>query len=552
MQQTMALTGRPVTMASRGMVAAPHYLAAEAGVWALQQGGNAVDAAVAANLVLAVVYPHMAGLGGDAFLMVWHPGREEPICLNGSGHSGYGATVQFYRDRGHDRVPARGVLAANTVPGAVAAWGDAHARWGALPWEQLFEPASHYAQSGFAVTANLAAWLARSRAVLERNDGAAAIYLQGGQPYAEGQVLVQRDLAEALETLADDGPAAFYTGDLAEEMVDYLEGHGGLLGEQDFADHHSDWVDPLRTAYRGRTVYELPPNTQGVSALLILNLLGGYDVEAMGSSTPQYIHTLVEAAKVALADLDGRIADPSYAALPLERLLAPEYAGQRRALILPERARPLAEYAAEALLQPELCPRTPEPTSATAYIAAADAGGLAVSLVQSLHAEFGSGVVAGRTGVLLHNSGATFDLQPESANRLEPHKRPFQAPIPGLACAGGRPWLLFGASGGLGAPQTHAALLTRMIDLGYNVQQAIEAPRWLYGRAAEAEPEALYAEGRLPDAVLRPLQEMGHEVKVVGDWSDLMGQAQGIVLDAEHGVYHGGADPRGDGQAIGW
>jgi len=539
-------------MASRGMVAAPHYLAAEAGVWALQQGGNAVDAAVAANVVLSVIYPHMAGLGGDALFMLWHPGRRQPICLNGSGHAGYQATIQFYRDRGHEDVPPRGPLAANTVPGAVAAWGDVHTRWGALPWEQLFEPAIHYAERGFPVTANLACWLEREQKILDRYSASRGIFLRDGQPCREGQVLVQKDLAQTLRAVADDGPQAFYTGELGEAIVAYLEEHGAPLTRQDLRDHHSDWLDPLSVTYRGRTVYEFPPSSQGVAALLSLNLLEGYDLTAMGDNSAPYYHTMVEVVKAALADLDAQIADPNYVALPLRELLAPEYAARRRGLILPGQARAPADYASGILLQKELCPPAPAATRATAYIAAADAEGLTVSLIQSLHSEFGSAVVAGGTGVLLQNSGASFTLGPDDPNRLQPHKRPFQRLMPGLVFEGERPWLIFGASGGEGEPQTHAALITRTVDFGYNVQQAIEAPRWLFGRTWGAETEALNIEGRVPDSVLRQLRELGHEVRVMSDWSDLMGQAQGIIVDAERRVFHGGADPRGDGQAIGW
>ena len=550
MQRMLMPTGRPVTMASRGVVAAPHYLAAEAGVWALQQGGTAVDAAVAANAVLAVVYPHMAGLGGDALLMVWHPGRRRPICLNGSGHSGYEATIEFYHDRGHGAIPTRGPLAANTVPAAVAAWADAHARWGELPWRQLFEPAIHYAGSGFPVSANLAEWLERDQKILERYDPTRQIFLRDGQPYRQSEILVQRDLARTLRALADDGPATFYTGELAGAIVAHLEAHGAPLARRDLEDHHSDWVDPLSTTYRGRTVYEFPPNSQGLVALLILNLLERHDVGAMGDNNAQYYHYLVEAAKAALAEVDGRIADPNYAPLPLEQLLSLEYAGRRSDLILPNRARSLPEYAPGAPRREEVCP--PAPRGATAYIAAVDAEGLTVSLIQSLHSEFGSAVVAGDTGVLLQNSGASFTLGLEDANRLQPHKRPSQPLMPALVFEGERPWLALGASGGEGEPQTHAALITRLVDFGYNIQQAIEAPRWLYGCTRGVEAPDLNIEGRVPDSVLRKLREMGHEVRVRGDWSDLVGQAQGVMVDWERGVLYGGADPRGDGQAIGW
>ncbi len=551
MQETAIQTGRPVTLAARGIVAAPHYLAAEAGVWALQQGGNAVDAAVASGAVLCVVEPHTAGLGGDAAFMVWRPGRGQPICLNGSGASGQRASIQFYRDRGHDAIPPRGLHAANTVPGAVAAWGDVHARWGALTWERLFEPAIHYAENGFPVSAHLARWLAHDRPLLERNEGAAAIFLHDGRPYAEGETLAQRHLARSLDNLAEDGPAALYSGDLAAAIGDYLEPRGALLTRDDLAEHHSGWADPLSSAYRGHTLYELPPNALGAAANLAMNLLDGWDVAAMGDQGALYYHIMAEVAKITMVDVDERLADPAFASAPLGHLLAREHAERRRALVEVGRARPPADYAAALPLDAEVCPPAPL-LPATAAVAAVDAGGLAVALVQSLHTAFGSGVVAGDTGILLHNGGAAFRLDETSPNRLEPHKRPLTTLLPAMLFDGGQPWLVFGTTGGKAQPQFHASLLTRLVDLGCNVQQAIEAPRWRLGLEAGEGMGTLCIEGRVPDSVLRQLREMGHDVKVVDDWSEMMGQAQVVVVDRERGILAGGADPRGDGQASGW
>ena len=547
MQEAPILTGRPVTMASRGIVSAPHYLAAEAGVWALQQGGNAVDAAVAAAAVLCVVEPPMAGLGGDAFLMVWQPGHGQPICLNGSGASAERATIQFYRDRGHDAVPAHGLLAAATVPGAVAAWGDAHSRWGALPWEQLFEPAIHYAENGFPVSAHLARKLKEHRALLERSEGAAALFLQGGQPYAEGETLVQRDLARSLQSLSSDGPEAMYTGDLAAAIVDGLQSRGGILSFEDLADHHSDWVAPLSGSYRAHTLYELPPNSLGAAALLTMNVLEGWDIAALGDQSAAYYHRMAEAAKLALADVNERLADPGFVATPLREMLSPAYAQHRRALVAGH-ARPIREYVSE--LPTQACRPAPLPVTATAAIAAADSSGLAVALVQSLYGELGSGVVVGDTGILLHNSAASFSLDPASPNRLEPQKRPIEALMPAMVFEGERPWLIFASAAGGAEAQAHAALLTRLIDLNHTVQQAIEAPRWRFEPGGEMG--TLSIEGRVPDSVLRGLRELGHDLRVVGDWSETMGQVQAVVLDHEHAMLGGGADPRGDGQAIGW
>ncbi len=554
MQSTLPATptGRPLTMATRAMVAAPHYLAAEAGIWALQQGGNAIDGAVAAGLALSVVGPHMACLGGDALFMLWTPGHERPICLNGSGYSGYQATIEGYRDRGHEAIPLRGVLAANTVPGAVAAWGDVHARWGALPWDQLLEPAIGLAERGFPVSARLAAALARHRSALEHYDTTRAVFFPGGRPLAEGDVLVQSDLAQTLRTLADDGPEAFYQGDLAGELVSFVEGRGGLLTQEDLEDHHSDWAGALGSAYRGHTLFEFPPNSEGVAALFTLSLLAGLDVRSMGDGTARYYHVLAEAGKVTVADLAGRIGDLNHVPLPLDELLSEAYVAKRRELIRPEHARTLAEYAMGALLLGQPCPAVPAAGQATGYIAATDESGLTVSLIQSLHAEFGAGVVAGRTGVLLNNAGASFSLNEEHPNHLAPHKRPALPLMPAMLFAGGRPWLAFGASGGENEAQVQAALVTRVVDFGYNIQQAIEAPRWLLLPGSDTQPSTLHIEGQVSDAVLRQLREMGHDVTVAEDWCDRVGQAQAIAIDPVRGVFCGGADPRGDGAAIGW
>jgi len=546
-----AATGRPVTMAPRGLVAAPHYLASAAGIWALQQGGNAADAAVASATVLAVVYPHMAGLGGDAMAMVWEPGAGRPLCLNGSGRAGAQATAAYYRDRGHDTVPARGPLAVNTVPGAVAAWADLHRRWGALPWEQVLEPALHYAEEGFGVGANLARWVVREQPALERHDATRAVFAPGGRPWREGERLVQADLAQTLQVLAEEGAVAFYEGSLAEALVGDLNEHGGLLTREDLAEHHSDWVDPLETTYRGRMVFEMPPNTPGVEALLMLNLLGGYDLHTQATDGATYYHLMAEAARVAEADLRGQIGDANYVALPLGELLSPDYAARRRAAIQLQHARPAAAYGEDTLLPEAACPQGP-PAEATAGLVAADGSGLTISLVQSLHHPFGSGFVAAGTGVLLHNAGASFALDPQAPNRLEPARRPFQALLPAMVGVEGRLWLALAASGGEGAPQTHVALLTRLLDQNENLQAAVEAPRWLWERAEGNGADTLCVEGRLPDSVLRSLRELGHEVKVAGDWSDRMGQVQAIAIDGEQALLHGAADPRGDGQAIGW
>lgn len=531
-------TGRPTTFATRGLVASPNHLASQAGLRILQEGGNALDAAVAASAALAVVYPHMAGLGGDLFALVYEARSDCVYALNASGRAAQRATIDFYRARGHAQIPARGPLSALTVPGAVDGWCVLLERFGRRGLDHVLQPAIEYAEEGCPVTGSLARWLERDRELLAADRRSAAVFLQrSGAPLRLGDRLVQPQLARSLRALAAGGREVFYRGALAEEMAAALAEAGSPLGLEDFAAHRSDWQEPISTTYRGHTVYQLGPNTQGFVALEMLNTLEGWDLEALGEGSVGYYHLAVEAARLALLDRDRYLTDPAFAEIPLERLLAKGYAAELRERIDLARAGGAPNVA---------------PGGDTVYLAAADREGNLVSLIQSLYWDFGSGFVAGDTGVLLQNRGSFFALDPDHPNRLEPGKRTAHTLIPALLGSGGRPWLAYGTMGGEGQPQTQTAIVTRVIDFGFDLQAAIEAPRWLLGRTWGVPSSALHLEAGVPGAVIEALRALGHAVAVRPLWDEHFGHAQAVGIDWARGVLQGAADPRGDGAAVGF
>jgi len=548
---TVYPTGRPPTMAPRGVVATPHYLASEAGAAVLRRGGTAIDAAVAAAAVLSVVYPHMCSIGGDNFWLIWDARERALKGLNGSGRAGARCTIDFYREHGaQEAIPSRGYLAANTVPGAVDGWAAAyeHSRrsmGSPLAWSDLLQDATRYAERGYPVTPSQETWTVRNLDTvggpargLQRFEGFRRTYLaDGARPYRAGEVMRQRDLARTLTTIAAEGGRAFYEGDIARRIAACLGAGGGVLTEGDFAGHRSDWVEPLTVTYRSAVAASLPPNTQGIAALSILNVLDHLDVPSLGDGTADYVHAVVEATKLAFTDRDRWVTDPAFLRPPTDSLLARDYGAARARLIDMGRA---GRYVPGSS------------AGDTVFLAAVDEARNAVALIQSIYHDFGSGIVAGDTGVLLQNRGTFFSLDPQHPNRLEPRKRTFHTLIPSMLLRGGRPFMVYGTMGGEGQPQTQAALVTRVVDFGMNVQQAIEAPRWLYGRTWGEATGALLLEGRFAPAVADDLARRGHEVRRLADWADTMGHAQAVIIDPEGGVLWAGADPRGDGAAIGF
>jgi len=538
-------TGRPVIMGVNGAVSSPHYLASQAGLDVLKKGGHAADAVIAMNATLCVVYNHMAGLGGDMFCQVWDSKSQETAALNGSGRSGQNVIIDFYKSKGMDIIPQRGPLAANTVPGAVDAWAKLHERYGRLDWRELFDPAIQYADEGFPISRKFSNYIINYASTLQRFPETARTFLPGGFAPEAGQVFRQPDLANSLLIVAEKGAEDFYRGELADRIVRSLQSAGGLITGEDFAEHRSDWVEPVRTDYRGITVTELPPNTQGIATLMMLNLIEQYNLNDIGDNTADYYHLMTEAVKVAFSDRDQWVTDPDFIDIPLDRLVSKDYAGERRRMIDMAHAKPEDEMGPGQ-------PRLAADGGDTTYMCAVDSDGNACSLIQSVYHEFGSAFMPEGTGILLQNRGSFFKLDPDHPNRLEPRKRTFHTIIPAMALKDSRPFMTFGTMGGEGQPQTQAAILIRVVDFGYDIQQAIEAPRWLYGRTWGEESKTLKLEGRVPDAVATDLKRRGHDVELMEDWSQKMGHAQGIIVDQETGTLKAGADPRGDGIALAW
>ncbi len=544
-------TGRPPTRSERGMVATSHYLASAAGLHALRRGGSAVDAAIAANAVLCVVYPHMAGLGGDGFWLIYAPGGGGVTALNASGPAAARATRDFYRDQGHEEeIPSRGPVAALTVPGAVDGWREAHERHGKLDWAALFEDAILYAREGVAVPRSVAEWIVEDEEDFREHESTGRVFMPEDHRLREGERMIIPGLAATFELIAREGPrAGFYEGSVAERICADLGERGSPLRPEDFAEFRAEWVDPISTDYRGHTAYEFPPNTQGFAALQILNLIEGFDVEGWGDGTADYYHHMAEAVKLAFADRDAWLTDPAFVDIPVDRLTSKAYADERRGMIDPERA--MVMEAVEPGIPFGGSSDRRSPGGDTCYFSVVDDDGLCVSVIQSIYHDFGTAEIGGDTGVILQNRGAFFSLDDEHPNRLEPGKRTFHTLIPAMLLKDGKPHLVYGTMGGEGQPQTHAALVTRLVDFGYDVQQAIEAPRWLMGRTWGVESQDLSLEGRIPDPVMVELERRGQPVKPLPDWDDNMGHAQAIRLDPE-GFLEGGADPRGDGAALGY
>ncbi|MFF2481188.1 gamma-glutamyltransferase [Paenibacillus sp. NPDC058071] len=524
---------KPV-MGTKAMVVSPHYLASAAGARILERGGNAFDAAVAVSACLAVVYPHMTGLGGDSFWLSFHSEDGEVRAYNASGRSGSGASIDRYS--GEAAIPTRGPRSAITVPGMVDGWCEVQGRYGRLPFAEVLQPAIEYATEGFPMSPDQQANTEAQQKVLEAEPLTAAVYLPGGRVAMAGERFVQADLAESMKLLAERGRDAFYKGSIAEEIVRYLQANGGLLTERDFAEHRGEWVKPLNSTYRGYDVFQVPPNSQGFVALMALNILENFDLKAMGHGSYSYYHTMIEALKLGFRDRNRYLTDPGFADIPLDRLLSREYAAELASSIDTGSASDLDSRPVG---------------SDTAYAAVVDADGNSVSFIQSLYFEFGSGVVAGKTGILLQNRGSFFSLDPNHVNSLQPNKRTFHTLMPAMALKGGRPTHLFGTQGGEGQPQTQIALLTRMIDFGMNPQQAVDEPRWVWGRTWGAPTQELKIEGRLSEETAERLGEAGHLVRKLGDWEGIMGHAHAIAI-SEDGILSGGTDPRCDGAAIGW
>jgi gamma-glutamyltranspeptidase/glutathione hydrolase len=509
--------------------ACPHWAATEVGEDVLRRGGNALDACVAMNAMLAVVYPHMCGLGGDMFLLYHEGVTGEMHCLNATGRSPSAATIAAVRERGLEAMPARGALSVN-VPGAVSGWEEALARFGSRTLGELLEPAIGTASSGFEVTARLEHWIGECATDLRADPVLRRLFFDAdGAPLSAGARLRLPQLADTLGLLAREGAAAFYTGDIAAEIERACLSAGGLLTAADLAAHRNTWPEPAHVPYRGLDLYTTPPNSQGITALEMLNILdcesGTHDLEI---ETTEWVARFVRAKHAAFADRNRYVTDPAFADVPVRRLTSVEHAARRLADPgIEEEAYPVA--------------------GDTVYLCATDDDGNACSLIQSIYYPFGAGVVAGDTGIILHNRGHYFSLDPGHVNRLEPSKRTLHTLMASMALREGRPWLVFGTMGADGQPQFTVQVLERVLR-GADPQAAVDAPRVLSGRfALEDDIERLVIEESFDAAAVQGLRERGHDVLVVPALHQRMGHSHAILIDGE-GVAHAGADPRSDGR----
>jgi gamma-glutamyltranspeptidase / glutathione hydrolase len=519
-------------MGRRGMVASPHYLATGAGLRTLRHGGSAVDAAIATNAVLAVVTPYMCGIGGDLFALVYDASTDDLVGLNGSGRAPAEATRERMRSLAPgNSIPARGPLPI-TIPGCVEAWGRLHNRFGRLPFAELLADAIYYAREGFPATAEFSRSIERSADFLHPGTPARETFLPGGEAPREGDVVVQHRLARTLQTVADEGSDAYYEGDVAREIAASVQSIGGLITIQDLAEHDSDWAQPLSIRYRDVTVYELPPNSQGVVALMMLNMLEQLPTAAFERDDDRYVHLLAESARAAYEDRDRYLTDPEHMTVDLDWLLAPE------------RARSSAESIGDTASE-----RAPLASPGdTIYLCTADSDGNLVSLIESNFMGFGSGVMAGETGIMLQNRGHWFSLDAEHVNVIAPRKRTMHTLMPAMAFEHDRPWLVFGTMGGSSQPQIHVQILTRLIDQQMRLDDALAAPRFdgVAGSTEEGRP-ILQIEPGYPASVEAALRRRGHGVRHVSG----LGHAHAIQLLPDR-VYIGASDPRTHSLALGY
>jgi len=525
---------RSMTMSTRGVVAAEHPLAAQAGAVVLARGGHAVDAAIAANAVMGLVAPMMNGLGGDLFAIVHDAATGAVHGLNASGWSPAGMSIGFLTARGMSAMPQQGIHAV-TVPGAAAGWIALHERFGRAPLSTILSAAIRHAEEGFPVSEITALEWLGTAASLHADANAMATYLPAGRPPAAGEVFRNPDLARTLRAIAADGGDAVYRGDVARRIVACAERLGGVLAASDLAEFNAEWVTPLTTNYRGWDVYEIPPNSQGVAALVMLNILEAFPIASFGRGTAETLHTLIEAKKLAYADMQRHIGDPRFTRVPVEAMLSKTYARERAHLIDPERA-------ADAVGPGAL----PTHGGDTTYLCAVDAAGNVVSLIQSNFANFGSGVVPDGCGFVLQSRGGLFTFDRTHPNVLAPRKRPLQTVIPAFMK---RDHLAigFGVMGGWNQPQAHAQVISNIVDHGLNIQQALEAPRFVKLTFPGTD---VMLESRFPEDVRAGLARRGHEIDLQGEFSNMVGGGQAVMHDARSAVNFGASDPRKDGAAI--
>jgi gamma-glutamyltranspeptidase/glutathione hydrolase len=532
---------RSEVIAQNGMAATSHPLATQVALDILKQGGSAVDAAIAANAVLGLMEPTGCGIGGDLFAIIWDSKTQKLHGLNASGRSPKSLTREYFIENGYDLIPQRGALSVS-VPGTVDGWFEMHKKFGKISMEAILQPSIDYARNGFPVTELIAYYLQRSAPVLSRYPNFSETYMPNGRMPEKGEIFRNPLLADTYQTIARQGRDAFYKGEIARTIEKYLKDNGGFLSFEDMAAHSSTWVEPVSVNYRGYDVWQLPPNGQGIAGLQMLNILEGYDIADMGLYSPEYIHLLVEAKKLAFEDRARYYADMDFSPVPVAGLLSKDYATERRKLINPNRA--ARRYDAGI----------PEPQN-TIYLTVADKDGNMVSLIQSNYRGMGSGMTPTGLGFVLQNRGESFNLEEGHFNTYEPGKRPFHTIIPGFITKDGKPFISFGVMGGDMQPQGHVQIVINMIDFGMNLQEAGDAPRMQHVGSSDptgskmTDGGIVNLESGFPYETIRALMEKGHRIQ----WaSGPYGGYQAIMWDAVNKVYYGASESRKDGQAAGY
>ena len=532
---------RSEVIAQHGIAATSHPLATQVALDILKKGGTAIDAAIAANACLGLMEPTGCGIGGDLYAIVWDSKTSKLHGLNASGRSPKSLTANVFAQKGLTSIPPYGPLPVS-VPGAVDGWDQLHKKFGRLPLSALLEPAIKYAEQGFPVTELIAFYLAAGAKNLSKYEGFSEVYMPGGKPPAKGEIFRNPALASTYRQIATGGRDAFYKGDIARTIADYMKKQGGYLSYEDLATHTSTWVEPVSVNYRGYDIWELPPNGQGIAALQMLNILEQYDIASMGFGSAEYIHVFTEAKKLAFEDRAMYYADMDFAQVPVKQLISKEYAIERSKLINPSRA---AKAYDPGIL------KTPE----TIYLTVADGEGNIISLIQSNYRGMGSGMTPPGLGFVLQDRGEMFSLNPNHANSYQPGKRPFHTIIPCFITREGKPWVSFGVMGGAMQPQGHAQIVVNLIDFGMGLQEAGDAPRIQHEGSSEPTGEKmvnggdLYLESGIDYEQIRKLVLKGHRVGYnVGGY----GGYQAIMWDDKNKVYLGASESRKDGHASGY
>jgi gamma-glutamyltranspeptidase/glutathione hydrolase len=532
---------RSEVIAQNGMACTSQPLATQVALDILKAGGNAVDAAIAADAVLGLTEPTGSGIGGDIFAIIWDAKTQKLYGLNGSGRSPYELKLQYFKDIGYDKIPAFGPLSVS-VPGCVDGWFELNKKFGKLKMNEILAPAIRYAREGFPLSEVIAYYWHGNARSLQKYPGFAEIYMPGGKAPAKGEIFKNPYLANTLELIGKEGRDVFYKGEIAEKIVAYLKEQGGFLTMKDFEDHTSEWVEPISTNYRGYDVWELPPNGQGTAVLEMLNILENYDIAGMGFGSPEYMHLFIEAKKLAFENRAKFYADPDFNKLPTKELISKEYGKKRAALIDQNRA---------ARSYPSGFPESPN----TIYLTTADKDGNMVSLIQSNFRGMGSGMTPGKLGFVLQDRGELFTLEEGHMNVYEPHKRPFHTIIPAFITKDGQPYISFGVMGGGMQPQGHTQIVCNIIDFGMNLQEAGDAPRISHEGSSEPTGEKMTdggvvsLESGFSYKTIRELMSKGHKISFE---KGPYGGYQAIKYDSKNKVYYGASESRKDGQAAGY